>query len=226
MSRRFNNHNHCICIDFCRSGPYNEKQPKGLNTRGMKKFFVIALVAMAAAVSARADINVNWLSTVPGATTTIWSYTINVTSSQIVQSGNFFTIYDFGNIVPNSDHAPAGWTLSTSFTGPTPNKVLPPDDPSILNLTWTYSGPTIPTETYNLGPFSVEVDGIQTEFRHTYFTGAGTMSVGPEAGSIIGNIAPIVVPNGAVPEPSSLALIAAAGVFGFAVRTAARRRKN
>jgi hypothetical protein len=131
---------------------------------------------------------------------------------------------NFGNIIPNSNVQPAGWTLTTSLLGQTPDKVNAPDDPTILNLTWTYNGPTIPTETV-LGPFSVEVAGTaQPQFRITYFAGLGTMSTRPEAGTTIANIGLTVVPQ-TVPEPSTFALIAGVGGLGIIGRAVARRRK-
>jgi hypothetical protein len=193
----------------------------------MKKAVAIAILGIAVAIigSARADINANFDSTSSGPTTTFWNYTINVTASQVAPSGSFFTIYDFGSIVPNSNVQPAGWTFSTSLVGTTPNKVNAPDDPNILNLTWTYTGATIPTETLGIGLFQVQIDGVgRTQFRNSYFAGLGTMSVGPNAGSQIGNIAPIVVPV-LVPEPSTFALIAGVAGLGMIARAVARRRK-
>lgn len=175
--------------------------------------------------TAHADINVNFGSTSSTATTTLWNYTANVTSQQEVHSGNFFTIYDFGNIIPGSNVQPAGWTFSTSLLGPTPAQVNAPDNPTILNLTWTYSGPVIPTETLGIGPFQVAIDGPQrTEFNVSYFAGQGTMSVGPNAGSVIGNISTIIVPR-VIPEPSTLAFLLSAGGLGLIGRAVARRRQ-
>jgi hypothetical protein len=192
----------------------------------MKKSFVLALVGLAVCVmTVRADINVNFDSTSSTDTTTLWNYTINVTSLQEAHTGDFFTIYDFGSIVPNSNLQPAGWTFSTSLVGPTPAKINAPDNPNILNLTWTYNGPIIPTNSLNIGPFQVAIAGPnRTQFRNSYFSGQGTMSSGPSAGTPIGNIAPIVVPT-AVPEPSTLALIFGTGGLGVVGRAIARRRK-
>ena len=120
---------------------------------------------------------------------------------------------------------PAGWTLTTALLGVTPAKVNAPDNPSILNLTWTYSGPVIPSATSGIGPFQVAISGPRrTEFSNSYFAAQGTLSSGPNAGSTIGNIAPIVVPT-AVPEPSTLALIFGTGGLGVIGRALARRRK-
>ena len=192
----------------------------------MKKAFALGLVGLAVSIlTASADINANFDSTSSTATTTLWNYTINVTSLQEAHPGDYFTIYDFGNIIPNSNMQPANWTFSTSLIGPTPAKIAAPDNPAILNLTWVYNGPIIPTNTSNIGPFQVAIDGPgRTQFRNSYFAGQGTMSTGPNAGTVIGNIAPIVVPV-LVPEPSTLALIIGAGGLGFVGRVLSRRRR-
>jgi hypothetical protein len=192
----------------------------------MKKAFVLGLVGFAvSALTLRADINANFQSTSSTATSTLWNYTINVTSLQEAHPGDFFTIYDFGNIIPNSNMQPMNWTFSTSLLGKTPAQIAAPDDPTIMNLTWTYNGPIIPTETLGIGPFQVAIDGPgRTQFRNSYFAGQGTLASGPNTGTVIGNIAPIVVPT-VVPEPSTLALIFGMGSLGFVSRAVARRRR-
>jgi hypothetical protein len=192
----------------------------------MKKAFALGLVGVAVGIlTARADINANFQSTSNTATSTLWNYSINVTSLQEARPGNYFTIYDFGNIIPGSNVQPANWTFSTSLVGATPAQINAPDDPTILNLTWTYNGPVIPTETLNIGPFQVAIDGPgRTQFRNSYFAGQGTMASGPNANTVIGNIAPIVVPT-QVPEPSTFALIFGMGGLGFVGRAITRRRR-
>lgn len=192
----------------------------------MKKAFALGLVGLAVSIlTVQADINANFLSTSSTATSTLWNYSINVTSLQEAHVGDFFTIYDFGNIIPNSNSQPANWTFSTSLLGNTPAQINAPDDPTILNLTWTYNGPVIPTETLGIGPFQVAIDGPgRTQFRNSYFSGQGHLASGPNTGTVVGNIAPIVVPT-LVPEPSTLALIVAMGGLGFFSRAVARRRR-
>ena len=191
----------------------------------MRAFILGVLALVSGAWTVCADINVNFASTSSTSTTTLWNYTINVTSFQEAHPGDFFTIYDFGNIIPASNVQPAGWTFSTSLLGPTPAQINAPDNPAILNLTWTYNGPIIPSSTLGIGPFQVAIAGPgRTQFRNSYFAGQGTMSTGPSAGSVIGNIAPIVVPR-EVPEPATFALIFGVGGLGLVGRALARRRR-
>ncbi len=83
-----------------------------------------------------------------------WTYAIVLPTDMKLQSGNFFTIYDFDGYLPDAGNlAPEGWTLTSSKVGPTPDRLRPGDDEAITNLTWTYSGPSIPSGQLGLGNF-------------------------------------------------------------------------
>src|ERR1700730_6567101 len=130
----------------------------------MKKILALGLIGIAGAIlTSRADIIPSYQGTTPSGGNTIVSYTINVTVEQNATAGDFFTIYDFGNIIPNSNTQPANWTFTTALTGVNPSQTNSPDDPTILNLTWTYTGPTIvgasPPPPQNIGPFTVTIAG-------------------------------------------------------------------
>jgi hypothetical protein len=192
----------------------------------MRRILILGILALlSGAGTVCADINVNFASTSSTSNSTLWNYTINVTSFQEAHPGDFFTIYDFGNIIPASNVQPAGWTFSTSLLGPTPAQINAPDNPAILNLTWTYNGPIIPSSTLGIGPFQVAISGPgRIQSQNTYFSGQGTMSTGPSAGSVIGNIGRVVVPTD-VPEPAAFALIAGIGGLGLVGRALVRRRR-
>src|ERR1700736_5702725 len=86
----------------------------------------LALVAMA--VIARADIIPSFDSIVPNGSNFQFNYTAVVTGDQRVEAGDFFTIYDFNGLVPNSAITPADWSFSSAFIGLTPSQTNPPDD--------------------------------------------------------------------------------------------------
>jgi hypothetical protein len=193
----------------------------------MKKFTFIALIGFVAAISTlRADIIPSFAGTTAGSgTSTVWNYTINITSDQQVTTGDFFTIYDFGSFVMGSNLQPTGWSFSSAFVTSPPTGGNPPDNPSLENLTWTYTGTAaIPSGT-QLGNFSVAVATSHFEAspqtRNGYFAAQGTRT-GLPAGSKIANVGQIPVPV-AIPEPTTLSLLALAGVSS-AFR-ALRRRK-
>lgn len=82
-----------------------------------------------------------------------WTYAVVLPTDMQLQSGNFFTIYDFAGYVPGSEMAPEGWTLSASNVGPTPERLNPQDDVAVPNLTFTYTGATIESGQVGLGNF-------------------------------------------------------------------------
>ena len=47
----------------------------------------------------------------------LWNYAVNVTVDQQVNTGDFFTIYDFGNFTAGSNLQPLGWTFSSNNSG-------------------------------------------------------------------------------------------------------------
>jgi len=193
----------------------------------MKKAFIVALVGLTAAVSLRGDIIPSFAGTSPGSgTNTAWNYTINITSDQQVTTGDFFTIYDFGPFIAGSNLQPTNWTFSSSLLTAPPSGTNPPDNPSLANLTWTYTGSaTIPTGT-SVGTFSVTMATPQFQqlpsTKNGYFAAMATRATGSGLGTKINNVGQVPVPI-PVPEPTTLSLLALAGV-GSALR-AIRRRK-
>lgn len=193
----------------------------------MKKVTFVALIGLAAAISTvRADIIPSFAGTSPGPnTSTVWNYAIDITSNQQVTTGDFFTIYDFGPFIANSNVQPTDWTFSSAFVTPPPSGTTPPDDPSLENLTWTYTGTApIPTGTH-LGDFSVTIATTQFDevppMRNTYFAAQGTRANDP-TDTKVSNVGQVPAPV-PIPEPTTLSLLALAGV-GSALR-AIRRRK-
>jgi hypothetical protein len=189
----------------------------------MKKLSAVVFIGLVAAISGvRGDIIPSFTGATPSSGNTVWAYQIDITSDQQVTSGDFFTIYDFGPFISGSNVQPADWTFSFSLVGTTPAGTLPPDDPSLFNLTWTYTGSaTIPTGS-TLGPFSVSTPGFDRLARthNSYFAAQATRGTGPSAGTKINNVGQIPVPV-SVPEPSTLSMIVIAGL----AIAAYRRRK-
>jgi len=93
------------------------------------------------------------VTTTPEAGNYRWTYAIVLPTDMKLQSGNFFTVYDFNGYVAGSAEAPAGWALSVSKLGPTPDRLNPQDDPALDNLTWKYTGSTIESGQIGLGNF-------------------------------------------------------------------------
>ena len=191
----------------------------------MGKTFFLGLLAVGATIfSARGDI-IPTLSPNPPASVAggfTWNYSTNVTVDQMVQRGDFFTIYDFGNFVSGSNLQPSGWAFSSALVGTNPSLVLPVDNPSILNLTWRYTGTTPINGSALLGDFSVIASTNQ--LRDSDFAAEATRNSGPNAGTKIDNVGRISVP---VPEMSALLPILSICGAGLAasIPSFLRRRK-
>jgi hypothetical protein len=126
----------------------------------MRKSFALGLLALAGtAFIAQGSIGLEEPSISPTNGAFTWNYSGTVFSGETVTQGSFFTIYDFGNFNSNSNVQPADWKFTTGTSGITPiGTPTVKDDPSIPNLTWTYTGLTSITGANvigNLGTFSV-----------------------------------------------------------------------
>src|SRR5438309_8050372 len=123
----------------------------------MKKSYLLGLFAGAAlAITASADIIPTFSSITPaGGSDFTWNYSASVTNDQQLQTGNYFTIYDFSNIAPTAFSTPTGWAVSTSLVGQTPALTNPTDNAAFYNVTFTYTGTETVVGPNGLGTFSI-----------------------------------------------------------------------
>jgi hypothetical protein len=186
------------------------------------RLFLLCVFAIGIA-SSRGDVIPTLTSTAPTGSDFAWNYTTNVTVDQMVQKGDFFTIYDFGNFLSGSNAQPTNWSFSSSLTGTNPSLVTVGDNISILNLTWTYTGDTPINGSNLLGIFSVVTDTNQ--LRSSDFAAEATRSSGPTAGTKIDNVGRINVP---IPEISTLLpiLSVCGAAVAAGVPSVLRRRKR
>ena len=171
----------------------------------MKKSYLLGLAITAAAMlRAKADIIPTLGSITPSGGNFQWNYTVNLTIDQTLRTGSYFTIYDFGAPI-GATIQPAGWTFSSSLVGTTPGTVLPSDDASVFNLTWTYTGQTTLVGPQALGTFSAVSQTDRT--RTDNYAGSAFKTSNGDPTANIGTVS--------VPVPEMSALLPMVGVCGF-----------
>lgn len=180
-------------------------------TRGtsITRLLAAAVAAVGfAAGTAQAGLLPTSVTVFPEAGNYRWQYAIVLPTDMKLQSGNYFTIYDFEGLVAGSVVTPDGnWTASVQNVGSTPTLLNPIDDPSIPNLVFTYTGPTIPAGQIGLGNFwATSVFGEKKEVSFTAET--NRTSDGLKDSNITSTDAPTGddTPPPPVPEPATLLL--------------------
>jgi hypothetical protein len=183
--------------------------------RGWINATALALTAvLSAAAPARAGLIPVQVSVMPEGDLYRFTYAIVLPTDSVLRAGDYFTIYDFDGYVGGTEMASGSafstdWEFATDLVGPTPDGVMPVDNPAIPNLSWTYTGAEINIDaSIGLGNFwALSLYGDVTD---SWFTA----STGTTAGETDNNITPTVVPvpkgpgtpPPTVPEPATLAL--------------------
>ena len=193
----------------------------------MKKV-IFALLALGAANAAQADIipSLTVGSPVQVGSLFRYDYTATLAADQQLQSGNFFTIYDFQGFT-NFGTVAANFSPSSQFTGITPNDVIPADNAGILNISFVYSGPTLNNPPAGGQGVSVELGTFQVfstlnqGAQLLNFASRAIKNNGDSAGSTVSNVGFTSGP-GAVPEPSVWAML----LVGFGAIGYSARRRN
>ena len=191
------------------------------------RLFAVGIVAAALAAPAQAGIIPASVTITPESGNFRWTYSIVLPTDQKLQAGDYFTIYDFGGLVPGTNSQPADWAYSSAKGGPVPPGLAPIDNPAIDNLTFTYGGATIPSGQVGLGNFWA-VSTVGESVTVAFTAQNPQASSGQLDRNIVDTLAPApavdIIPPSGVPEPTTMAL---AGL-GLPILGAARlfRRKK
>jgi hypothetical protein len=183
----------------------------------MRRWIIAALAVTAvltAPTDARAGLVPVQVSVLPEGGMYRFTYAIVLPTDSVLRPGDYFTIYDFDGLVAGSQTSSgstysADWSASVTNTGPTPSGVLPTDNGSISNLTWTYTGAEINIDA-SIGLGNFWALSLYPDTTDSWFTA----STGTISGITDSNITPTTVPvpkapgtpPPGVPEPATLAL--------------------
>jgi len=174
-------------------------------SRRLATLAAVALLGLAA--PARAGLLPVSVSITPEAEQFRFTYAIVLPTDSQLRAGDYFTIYDFAGFAPGSNVQPdGGWSFASANLGPTPDRLLPGDDPTLPNLTWTYGGPTIDGTKAGLGNFWA-LSVYQTTGESMFTAITHRSSDGKPDSNITPTTVPVPVPPPpGVPEPGTLAL--------------------
>jgi hypothetical protein len=183
-------------------------------------------------VSARAGLIPVQVSVTPEGGNYQYTYAIVLPTGSVLESGDYFTIYDFAGMVPGTSMASgsltsSNWTFSTSSVGPTPPGIALTTNPNVPDISWTYNGPPVQGSETGIGNFSA-VSSYPYTTQSWFAAVTGTISGVADANITPTNVpvptAPTAPPPG-VPEPTTLAL-AAFGLPFFGLARLLRRRNE
>jgi len=186
------------------------------------------LAALAFVLAARADAGLLPVTSTMNANnngTYAYTYGVALTSDSALKTGDYFTVFDFQGLVPNSNTQPAGWNLAVANSGGSPPGIVVKDNPAFPNLTWTYTGGQTLTGQLGLGNFSIISTNPEGQtslnfagLSHRQIDGQSESNITATAGPGAGAGAP------GVPEPATLALVGIGLPLFGAYRLVRRRR--
>jgi len=157
-----------------------------------------------------------------------FSYNVSISSGSRVNTGDYFTIYDFNGYIAGSAFAPADWDISVQNTGITPGSQIVVDDAGVENITFTYIGAATLFGPINpvggVGAFGAESTLCVEKPLGQYAGESHKHNPGnPDDNTLQGNQGFLVTPA-AIPETSSLMLLVPGLVpLGIMLRRRARK---
>jgi hypothetical protein len=157
----------------------------------------------------------------------IFHYGGTLAPTEGVTSGSKLVIFDFAGYIAGSIFSPYA-TISASVEPTTSDVILAPgitDDPALVNLVFTYTGPDFQTGPSGSTPYApIDFSGLTAKsiFGGTVLDGFATTTVkneGSGVGTTVFSTGNVAVPMLPIPEPGTWALmIVGLGVVGLSAR--------
>lgn len=184
---------------------------------------LLSAAALLIGNAVQADISPVFTAATPSAGGCLFSYDVSAGPGTRVNTGDFFTIYDFAGFT-GVTFSPADWSPSFALVGPPAFQQSITEDGSIVNITFTYTGVAPLLAPGFIGTFSAE-SSLCTEVVGQYASQFHKHNPGsPENNLPGGSSSSLVVPGGNVPETSSLMLLVPGLVpLGMMLRRRARK---
>jgi len=162
--------------------------------------------------------------TLQGDGTFLYSYPVEVTTAETLISGSYFTFFDVNGLVANSAFATPGVAVPTggsfaatyNFLGPVAtgnggNTAPTADDPTLKNVTFTYTGGDVVGAPTTIGTFGFR-STIGTTARNNVSFSAVAEQTGSNPLKMDTNSAFYSGPVTTVPEPASVIPFALGGL--------------
>lgn len=195
-----------------------------IQNRSFPLVLLIGFILAGVAVSpARAGFMVEVASVTPENVGFRWNFEAHLDTNTAVQSGDFFTIYDFAGALPITNTQPSNWSFTMPMTGKNAPFTNPPDDPTIPNLTWQYQG-----NNNVLGSVTSTLDfSVLSQSNGAIPQIYGSQSHNVVNGRVEAVVSTLEVPstNSPSPEPATIFLLGAGLPFLGGI-VALRRRKR
>jgi hypothetical protein len=209
----------------------------------MRKIVLLMAAMLAMAVMANASLIPTLMSETPMGSNSAFNYSATVTADERLDpaatngvtcpgpgntlvlcnpAGTFFTIYDIPGFVSALVSTP-GWTVSEQNLGVTPSTINGAafDSPTVMNVTFMYTGPVVMGPATFTGFQIVSSTGAVNLAGH--FTSQSTDNIGSDSGTTAQLAGSVAVPMSSVPEPGSLAMMGL-GILGILLGGARRRK--
>ncbi|HEU4967319.1 PEPxxWA-CTERM sorting domain-containing protein [Sphingomonas sp.] len=199
----------------------------------MRKAIIAATAALGFAVPASAGVITLGSITQNGANDFTFTYQGTLGPDEGLRAGDRLIIYDFRGYIDGSISADGNANVAVSVENTSPGGIVTPgfdDDPNIVNLVYTYTGPDFRNTGGPFTPFDFDgllarstLGGMAVDAFFGLSTKNNPDGVPGGSNTAVFSLGQVTVPAAAIPEPATWAMML--GGFGLLGATARRRSR-